>query len=293
MSIISCVMMGGLGNQLFQIFTTIAYAIRYKRKIVLPYYEDLAFGTIRPTYWNSFLSPLKNMTTANHNLNYSNDHLSRLVQYRECGHHYNQIPSLPNKEFMLFGYFQSPLYFENEKDTIFSLIRLAESKKNIAIEYPQYVYDNAITISMHFRIGDYKNLQENHPLMPYEYYYNALMHMLLNLHIDNPINVLYFCEEDDNDIVSSMIQQCSQEFTGFKFIKVDDSIEDWKQMLIMSNCHHHIIANSSFSWWGAYLNNASDKIVCYPSLWFGPALASKNVRDMFPPEWTRIDVLKN
>jgi hypothetical protein len=146
---------------------------------------------------------------------------------------------------------------------------------------------------MHFRIGDYKNLQENHPLMPYEYYYNALMHMLLNLHIDNPINVVYFCEEDDNDIVSSMIQQCSKEFTGFKFIKVDDSIEDWKQMLIMSNCHHHIIANSSFSWWGAYLNNASDKIVCYPSLWFGPALASKNVRDMFPPEWTRIDVLKN
>ena len=119
MSIISCVIMGGLGNQLFQLFTTIAYAIHYKRKIVFPYSEDLDFGTIRPTYWDSFLSPLKNMTTANHNLPYSNEYLSHMVQYREGGHHYNEIPSLPNKEFMLFGYFQSPLYFEDEKDTIF------------------------------------------------------------------------------------------------------------------------------------------------------------------------------
>ena len=75
-----------------------------------------------------------------------------------------------------------------------------------------------------------------------------------------------------------------------KFIKSDQSIEDWKQMLMMSCCRHNIIANSSFSWWSAYFNSHTDKIVCYPSQWFGPNLAHNDTRDLCPDSWKKIDV---
>ena len=284
MSFISCYLMGGLGNQLFQIFTTIAYGIRSKRKIIFPYSETLDSGKIRNTYWNTFLSSLKTMTT----FGTSNERLSHFVQYHESTHHYNEIPMLQNKEFLLFGYFQSHKYFESEKETIFSLIRLSESRKKIVDEFSEYFPENTCVVSMHFRLGDYKNMLQNHPILPSIYYEKALMHILMHSNNHNPVNVLYFCEKEDNDVVSDIIQQFSIFYTGFKFIKVNDHIEDWKQMLLMSNCHHNIIANSSFSWWGAYFNDNPDKIVCYPSLWFGPALSDKKVHDMFPNEWNKI-----
>ena len=55
-------------------------------------------------------------------------------------------------------------------------------------------------------------------------------------------------------------------------MKVDDNIPDWKQMLIMANCDANIIANSTFSWWGAYFNKNPKKIVCYPNVWFGQSI---------------------
>jgi hypothetical protein len=77
-------------------------------------------------------------------------------------------------------------------------------------------------------------------------------------------------------------------FEDIKFVNIDSTIPDWKQMLMMSCCHHNIIANSTFSWWGAYFNRNPDKIVCYPNKWFGPALANKTTDDLFPPEWRKI-----
>ena len=278
-------LMGGLGNQLFQIFAALAYGIRYKRKVVLPYSEVLTTGIARNTYWDSFLSSLKTFTTYNNKIGYTNHDLNRFVQYRESGHHYSEIANVQNNEILLFGYFQSPLYFDSEKETIFSMIELLDSKLNVLKEYPQYGPFNSINISMHFRLGDYKEKQDYHPILPYSYYHDSLSHISRNI---IKCTVFYFCEKEDNEEVSVTIRELSKDFSEVLFVKVDDTIDDWKQMLIMSNCNHNIIANSSFSWWGAYFNNNPGKIVCYPSLWFGPAASNNNTSTMFPMEWKKI-----
>ena len=163
------------------------------------------------------------------------------------------------------------------------MIKLEDSKRNIRELYPEYMNNNSI--SMHFRLGDYKQKQEYHPILHHKYYHDSLSHIF---HMGGQINqktVFYFCEKEDNDEVSVTIRELTNDFPYVLFVKVDDTIEDWKQMLIMSNCHHNIIANSSFSWWGAYFNSNPHKIVCYPSLWFGPAATNNNTSTMFPTEW--------
>ena len=142
------------------------------------------------------------------------------------------------------------------------------------------------TISMHFRIGDYKNIQHVHPLSTYEYYKSALTY-IHNKESDKKFNIIYFCENDDIDDVLTIVNQLIQDFPNFTFTKVDSSLDDWEQMLLMSCCYHNIIANSSFSWWGAYFNSNKDKIVCYPSKWFGDSV-NNNTKDLCPETWVHL-----
>ena len=96
----------------------------------------------------------------------------------------------------------------------------------------------------------------------------------------------------DNEMVLQKIQALQHMFKeeNLSFIKVSDDIADWKQVLIMSNCHHHINANSTFSWWGAYFNSSPLKIVCYPNIWFGVNLQDKQMHDLCPEKWKKIEV---
>ena len=142
-------------------------------------------------------------------------------------------------------------------------------------------------ISMHFRIGDYITKTDYHCILPYEYYSRTL----LDLQINHKIlmgKILYFCEAVDNDTVNNMIERLKQANPLFEFVKVDDTIVDWEQMLIMSCCDCNIMANSSFSWWGAYFNQNEQPLVFYPSSWFGPMLNKYNLKDLHLPHWHQI-----
>jgi hypothetical protein len=302
--------MGGLGNQLFQLFTTIAYGIQNTYTPVFAYSEELTVGKVRNTYWSSFLSNLFQFTTKN-----SID----FQLFREPAFYFNKLPIYPKQNFTLYGYFQSYKYFENEKKILFDMIDLKKKQTILMLEHPHYFTplnismaplpinqlkdnppvevcpisndyqckDEYNTISMHFRLGDYKDIQDRHPIMPYDYYKNSIKNVIEKIGNERPIKILCFYEEVDSDDVSTMISYLANEFESILFEHIDHSIEDWKQMLLMSCCQHNIIANSTFSWWGAYFNLHNNKIVCYPSTWFGPKLPH-DTKDLFPTSWTRI-----
>ena len=91
--------------------------------------------------------------------------------------------------------------------------------------------------------------------------------------------------EIDEEKIEENIQKIKLAYPNLEIIICDFNIEDWEQMILMSLCSHNIIANSSFSWWGAYFNNNTEKLVCYPSIWIG---TTNNVDDLFPENWAKV-----
>ena len=280
---ITCNLMGGLGNQIFQIFATISYAIKSKNRFEFLALETLGSGTttVRYTFWNTFFLNLKIFLT---------NKLPELHVIREKGFPYNELPinEMIGKDTMIFGYFQSYKYFESNYNIICRLIGLGKMKDKLLqkLDIKNERLDN--TVSMHFRIGDYKKIQDYHPLATYDYYERALSYIQgSNKNIN--FEIMYFCEEVDIEDVLTSIDKLVIKFPSYKFIRGEKTLEDWEQMLLMSCCHHNIIANSSFSWWSAYLNSHKDKIICYPSLWFGEGI-DNNTKDLCPPNWIKIQV---
>ena len=283
--VVSCYLMGGLGNQLFQIFSTLAYGMRTNRTVFFPYTEVLEVGISRPTYWGSFLNSLLPFTLYNRR-DYTNASLTHFPRFNESGFRYSEIPNFTvNPEVLLVGYFQSYKYFDAYRDELFKLIRLQSQLEQAKTTYLNYfTFDH--TISMHFRLGDYKAIQDAHPLMTYEYYRKALNY-ILSYRNQKIYRVLFFCEKEDMNDVLLIIDRLRKDFDIVEFLHIDHAIPDWQQMLLMSCCQDNIIANSSFSWFGAYFNTFASKIVCYPDKWFGPRLGH-DICDLCPKEWNRI-----
>ena len=276
-------LMGGLGNQLFQIFCGISYSLDNK----LPFkinnnkpdkVSPLDNISLRPTYWNNFLINLSKFTY-NNNIN--------LPVYREKAFFkYDKIPVI-TQDFKLFGYYQSYKYFENQYENIIKLIGLDERKQIIKEKYINY-FSNKKPISLHFRIGDYIKNLAMHPILPIEYYIQSI-NLLKNKvdELEEKNYLLIFSELKDKEKIEQHIKRINVEFPNLEIFICDYNIEDYDQMLLMSLCDHNIIANSSFSWWGAYFNNNPEKIVCYPSLWNG---STNETQDLFPENWNKISI---
>ncbi len=278
---LTCNLMGGLGNQIFQIFATISYAIKTRNQFKFTNATSLGSGstTVRNTYWNSFFSRLKHFTT---------NEFPQLHIIREKDFTFNELPMInPSQDIMIQGYFQSYKYFEPNYEIICRMIGLEQMKDELLkkLNYNLTFLNNVI--SLHFRLGDYKKLQLLHPIMKKEYYSRCLDFILKKYNKDEKFNVMYFCEDDDLNEVQITISYLSEKFPQLTFIRGENTLQDWEQMLLMSCCHHNIIANSSFSWWSAYFNSWADKIVCYPSVWFGD-IANINTKDLCPLNWTKI-----
>ena len=273
---------GGLGNQMFQIFTVISYALEHKRQFLLPYDKKDKYspgGSARPTYWDSLFDKLNGFLT------------KRTIVaniFGEKSFRYDKLPVFEIiKPTKLYGYFQSPKYFEKHYDKIIQLLDIRTKQLNI-FKSEFYIQNTHTYVSLHFRIGDYKTVQHSHfhPIQTIDYYKKAIS--FIREKCDKPLNIIYFCEEEDIATVNNMIKQLKVEFSNIKYERGGAKLADWQQMLMMSCCKHNIIANSSFSWWGAYLNTNEEKIVCYPEKWFSSKPHNDGTVDLFPESWIKL-----
>jgi hypothetical protein len=175
----------------------------------------------------------------------------------------------------LAGYWQSEKYFRDASETIRAdfTFRHPLSKQNA--ETAERI-GQAMAVSLHMRRGDYaSNPKTNtaHGLCSLEYYRAAVLHMAE--HIERPE---FFVFSDDIAWVKANLKidfPC-------RYVDHNQGAESYNDMRLMSLCRHHVIANSSFSWWGAWLNPDPGKIVIAPSRWFANG---KRVEDLLPASW--------
>lgn len=178
----------------------------------------------------------------------------------------------------LVGYWQSEKYFLGATTQIredFSF-RLPMAHRN-AESAQQISQVNAV--SLHVRRGDYANNQKTtatHGLCSLDYYQEAIQHIAKHVHQPH-----FFVFSDDIAWVKSNL---TIDFPC-EYVDHNQGAESYNDMRLMSLCRHHIIANSSFSWWGAWLNPSEDKIVVAPKRWFAK---ETNTQDLIPESWVRL-----
>lgn len=280
---ITCKLQGGLGNQLFQIYTTIAYSIQMNNKFFFFNIKELKNPiTDRHTYWDTFLKSLTPFLLSPELLD-----VKSISIVKEKAFSYTALSTNYEKKIkILNGYFQSPKYFDPYFQTINRILRIDDEKARLTNKYLNLI-NKDMPISMHFRQGDYKKLPEHYVILDIEYY-RAALNCITQLE-PQITNVLYFCEDHDLEDIERMIITLKEEFPLIIFERADTSLEDWEQLILMSLCRYNIIANSTFSWWGAYLNTYKRKRVVCPLKWFGPKVEKiNNLKDLFPEDWIKL-----
>jgi hypothetical protein len=195
--------------------------------------------------------------------------------------HFNFDPSIlaVGDNSYLDGYFQSEKYFRDQAEVIrhdFTLRPEIEARLNREM-FVQV--ERCESISIHIRRGDYVSHQETnqfHGVLPPEYYQRCIEHLAAQ--ISNPI---FFLFSDDPNWVEENLH-----LSHPAILVSNGRLKHYEELWLMSRCRHHIIANSSFSWWGAWLDPRPDKIVCAPEEWF--ADKSLNTSDLISEGWMRL-----
>ena len=102
---------------------------------------------------------------------------------------------------------------------------------------------------------------------------------------------MIFAESNDDELVKVYLEIFKKFFNiNFeKFYEIYGDMKDWKELFYMSSCEHMIVANSTFSWFGAYLNNNPSKIIIRPDEWFGVNNQDKSLEDLFPTDWIKVN----
>lgn len=190
----------------------------------------------------------------------------------EVGHHFDpnffSIPDGTN----IKGYFQTEKYFEHIKDTV----------KDVFTFHP-YIQSLANTllskipgpkVSLHFRRGDYLGDQHLFPILGLDYYQEAI-----NTFTDQNYSFVIFSDD---------INWCKKALGQNERLFYIEGNSQYVDLCAMSMCNHNIIANSTFSWWGAWLNSNPTKRIIAPNTWFGPGLAHLNDQDVIPSNWIKI-----
>lgn len=258
-SSVTCEFNGRLGNQLFELAAAFAYAKKYHKTLYIRPRHTRYGAEYESTLYKSFL---KQPRVA-----------SKLRQWTEPSFRYHEIPYV-SENLEIIGYVQSDLYFKQFATEFINIIR--SNSKPI----DQTILANLSgphTVSLHVRRGDYLKTA-GFPTQTLDYYVKALSKIAESRKINKIV------------VFSDDIKWCRKNLTlgSHSIIYVDPSykLTDEQELLLMSHCQHHIIANSSFSWWGAYLGTGryTDSITVIPKRWFEPPL-NHDWQDIYPKDW--------
>jgi Glycosyl transferase family 11 len=268
MIMITCQLIGGLGNQLFQIATTLAVAWDHQDVAVfdLHGHRALSQGNAATHYQTTIYRNLRSQKLP-----------PRKFIFKERGFGYQPIPY--RSDMMLVGFFQSERYFIKYRQDLLDLftpqsqvIDRLKSKYGFVLERPN--------CAIHVRRGDYLNRTQYNPICDLEYYQTAI-----DL-FDRDTTFLVFSDD---------IQWCKQTFTSDRFILSEhNSVAGYPpsseeiDLYLMSMCQHQIIANSTFSWWGSWLNQNPHKTIVAPQIWFGAALEHLHTDDIYTRSMLKI-----
>lgn len=242
---------GRLGNNLFEI----AAAKSISDDILLYCPSDYAENMI-----------LKYKNTLFKDFNIAKKLPNDIEIYREPSYEYKKININSEKNMLLKGYYQSYKYLDKQK--IYKLFSIPESVKvDIQTRYSKVLEKETVCINV--RRGDYLQLPHRHPFCGKSFFSNAMK---------------IFQNKDVNFLVSSDdIKWCKNNIKGNNVFYVENSYP-LMDLYVQTICQHNIISNSSFSWWGAYLNPNPNKIVVAPQRWYGMALRL-NTQDLLPKEY--------
>ena len=278
---------GGLGNQLFMVAHAIAYGLAHNTSYC--FVSRMALGpTHHRDYWNSLLTAVKHLVIDGAHMG-----VHPVTSESGEGQVIIRIAGLPDQKFPMFleappplqssmapasfredhfyalGYFQSPEAFGSEWDRVSAILGLESRRREAKELMAGYALPFADSVALHFRFGDFRRFPKKHPLLPLSYYDQGLRYILQATGRDD-LTVVCFFEEAEKVAAQDRIGLLRAAFPTLRFVAFADfssslQLQDWQEMLAMSLCAFQIIANSTFSWWAAFLNDRADKIVIWPS----------------------------
>lgn len=252
--------MGGLGNYLFQISSSYSHSIKNNNTYICDVSDVMSPHKPYQFYVKNILRKINfKILEPNYSL------------YYEPSFNYSEIPNF-NSDTKLIGYFQSEKYFINYRKEILELFEI----DSFTLSFLEKKYTNLLNqdiCSIHVRRGDYVHLQNHHPTLSIDYYIESIKIIGESKHF------LIFSDD---------IEWCKNNFDFIPNKTFVTENLDYQDLYLMSMCKNNIIANSSFSWWGAWLNNFESKKVIVPKKWFGVTYSNLDTKDLYPENWIKI-----
>ena len=241
---ISIILQGGVGNNLFQVATAFAFGLKHNAEVIFP-------TTIENPHYEG--QQVHQFTS----FKYS-DNIIPLPTFQEQQFHYKPLPFMDYV--CLSGYFQSWRYFNQYRKELLAAL--------------DFKWEPRGGCAIHIRRGDFLDKPDVHPVITKEYLLEAMKYVVSKT--NSEIN--FFVYSDDEKWCIETFNEPKFEDYSIVLCHVPDEYDALQKM---SCCEHQITSNSSFGWWAAYLNQNSNKIVVHPKKWFGSEYRHHNTRDLY------------
>lgn len=285
-------LVGGLGNQMFQYAAALGLAVRREARVALDLSAFSVYAT-RPYQLDRLRVPQEISAEQPLRRPPGRSLPARVIRrltggsvrtnglYVEPHFHFDEMFfALSGDEIRLEGYFQSPLYFAGCQDVLRRHFQPIEPFGPAAREWSQRIAAAPCSVSLHVRRGDYVTNHDAaavHTALSEGYYRRAIA--IIRRMFGEDVDFFLFSDEPD------FVQQAFDDLPRARVVRTAPE-RSWEDMFLMARCNHHIIANSTYSWWGAWLNPSADKVTIAPGQWFTRSrLATTNVMDLFPEGW--------